>query len=278
MEIDVKVFGSRALFEYARNELEGRERDTVRLLRAQAISAVVTHDVRAPGPADLVSCASRPTVILVEVGEPDVLDRIGMLRKESERARSACVQSPLVPALLIGVCDLARLAQSSRPLPDWMADVMFAHGAEGELAQRILLAIRKNGIRTFALQCGALTLLPDSRSVMCDDAMVRLSPTEFALAELFLGRLGSVVDIGEVRKVFDLAGKSVQANNIRVAIFQFRMKIEEITGAQLQLVTVYRKGYCLRQSAARPLAPLLPTRLAAPQRPSLPQRLDAALQ
>jgi DNA-binding response OmpR family regulator len=80
---------------------------------------------------------------------------------------------------------------------------------------------------------------------------VRLTKSEFLLANLFIGRLGSVISLPELFDFFSSHGKAATQSNVRVGIFELRLKLEKLSGSALGLVSVYRRGYALRQNSCR---------------------------
>jgi DNA-binding winged helix-turn-helix (wHTH) protein len=50
----------------------------------------------------------------------------------------------------------------------------------------------------------------------------------------------------ELILLFKSTGKSTEGSNIRVTIFQLRLKLEMLTRSRYTLASVYRQGYCLR--------------------------------
>jgi DNA-binding winged helix-turn-helix (wHTH) protein len=58
--------------------------------------------------------------------------------------------------------------------------------------------------------------------------------------------MGTVIPIKDLIMLFKSSGKSTEGSNIRVTIFQLRLKLEMLTKSQYALVSVYKQGYCLR--------------------------------
>lgn len=74
-----------------------------------------------------------------------------------------------------------------------------------------------------------------------------MSEFEFRLAEFFLAKAGTTIPIARLIDFFHAAGRSGQRNNLRVAIFGLRTKLEGLTNSRVSVVAVYRQGYSLRQ-------------------------------
>ena len=77
-----------------------------------------------------------------------------------------------------------------------------------------------------------------------------LTPSEVAVAELFLSRFGSVIPLEEIQLLFKLAGRSIEGSNLRVTMFQLRFKIEALTRCRYTLTSAYGTGYVLKHGKA----------------------------
>ncbi len=91
-----------------------------------------------------------------------------------------------------------------------------------------------------------MTLVPDLRVLSYQAKAIHLTPSEFALAELFLNQMGTVIPIKDLVMLFKSSGKSTEGSNIRVTIFQLRLKLEMLTKSHFTLASVYKQGYVLR--------------------------------
>jgi DNA-binding response OmpR family regulator len=96
-----------------------------------------------------------------------------------------------------------------------------------------------------------ICLHAESHCASYENKMVRLTKSEFLLAKLFIGRLGSVISLSELFALFSSHGKAATRSNVRVGIFELRLKLEQLSGSTLGLVSVYRQGYALRQTSCR---------------------------
>ncbi|MGV3655037.1 MAG: hypothetical protein ACO1N5_12570, partial [Noviherbaspirillum sp.] len=61
---------------------------------------------------------------------------------------------------------------------------------------------------------------------------------------------------------FKSSGKSTEGSNIRVTVFQLRLKLEMLTRSQFTIVSVYKRGYCLKQKVRPPDSPEAPAAAA----------------
>ena len=132
-------------------------------------------------------------------------------------------------------------------LPEFAADWMLATSLKNEAVPRILGALRKTQVLPVSQHHAALTLIPATRTMIYENTSARLTPAEYTLLELFLSNIGSIISLQELVQTFRASGKSAEANNIRVAIYQLRLKLDTLTKSQMPLTSIYRQGYCLRQ-------------------------------
>ncbi|MDO8311159.1 MAG: winged helix-turn-helix domain-containing protein, partial [Sideroxyarcus sp.] len=113
--------------------------------------------------------------------------------------------------------------------------------------RRVLYSLRRKSILKSRLCFGPMTMIPDSRTISFAGRSAVLTRSEFALAELFLAQMGSVIPTSDLVALFKSTGKSTEGSNIRVTIFQLRLKLEMLTKSQYTLVSVYKQGYCMKQ-------------------------------
>jgi DNA-binding response OmpR family regulator len=130
--------------------------------------------------------------------------------------------------------------------PDFVADWICTPFLVSDLARRVVAALRRKNILKTKLHFGSLTLVPDLRVLSYQAKAIHLTPSEFALAELFLNQMGTVIPIMDLVMLFKSTGKSTEGSNIRVTIFQLRLKLEMLTKSHYTLASVYKQGYVLR--------------------------------
>jgi DNA-binding winged helix-turn-helix (wHTH) protein len=232
-----------------------------RLFRQEPVSWKVVPVTMELMPSDLLCFPDEPGVTLIDADDAMLMTRIaskerGMLTYMEEHS-----DLPLVPSPIIAVCRASGVLADIRDFPDFICDWASSQ-AINDLAQRIFFSLRKRNVLKTRLQSGALTLIPESRSIAFGERAARLTPTEYTLAELFLMRMGTVISFKDFVQLFKETGKSTEPNNIRVAVFQLRLKLEILTKSQVMLQSVYKKGYCLSQRAPRP-ATVMPSAMAA---------------
>lgn len=150
---------------------------------------------------------------------------------------------------LFAVVDVASAACGMGRLRNRVTEWLFADFAPEELVFRVLALLQARQLRAFRLACGSITFAPDIKSLYFGERTVHLSPSEFEVAELFFDRLGTIIPLHELVAFFEQSGKSAAMNNIRVTIFQLRLKLEQLTRSKVTIETVYRRGYVLKQCA-----------------------------
>lgn len=199
-------------------------------------SADLEVQLFAPGHAPPPDIAQRFSIRMLCAGELPLL-------------RGACA-GPLHARwdALLAVVEPGDAATASGHLADPVTEWLFAGFSPEELVFRLLALLRSRQVRSFALPGAALTFTPGVNTLHFKHSSVRLSPSEFEVAELFFERFGTVIGLGELARRFEQSGKSSAMSNIRVTVFQLRHKLEELTHGALTIDTVYRRGYVLRQA------------------------------
>lgn len=212
------------------------------------INPVVTQFDERPQVKDFLLETGRAAVILVEANDLSLIESFqSMERKELAFLGQTGSATRLAP--VIAVFDSASLLSQIRELPELIADWTFFPVEPLELARRIFSALkRKNIVKTKVLY-GALSLMSESRALLFFGNGVHLTRSEFALMELFLSQMGTVIPLTDLALLFRSTGKSTEGSNIRVTIFQLRLKLEMLTKGQYTVTSVYKQGYCLKQKS-----------------------------
>lgn len=195
---------------------------------------------------ELLSLSDAPSVVVVDASNQHQMERLALMEK---RMRAVVKSNPSIPLLLspvIAVYDDSARLSNVHDVPDLVADWVILPLDIDELTRRILASLKRKKIFSSGECFGALVLNPDTRSVSYGDLIAHLTPSEYLLMEFFLGQMGSIVPIKDLMRFFKSSGKSAEASNIRVAIFQLRLKLEILTKSRVSLVNVYRRGYALR--------------------------------
>jgi len=212
------------------------------------INATVTLFKEKPQVKDFLLETGGASVILVEATDLSLIDSLQSMERK-ELAFLGQAGSPTRLAPVIAVFESADLLSEIRELPDLVSDWTFFPIEPLELARRIFSALkRKNIVKTKVLY-GALSLLSDSRALLFFGNGVHLTRSEFSLMELFLSQMGTVIPLADLAMLFRSTGKSTEGSNIRVTIFQLRLKLEMLTKGQYTLTSVYKQGYCLKQKS-----------------------------
>jgi DNA-binding response OmpR family regulator len=230
---------------------------TTNVLRARddiewQISAI-EHQFVAP---EWVCAQNTPTVLIIDGDDPLHLRSL----QSAQGALHSLVNIHQHPAIvrcpvLLMFSSSATLAQCKN-MPEFASDWMCAGNLSAELLPRVLGAMKKAHVLPSPQHHAALTLIPGTRTMIYDDTSARLTPAEYTLLELFLSNVGSIISLQELVQTFQSSGKSAEPNNIRVAIYQLRLKLDTLTKSQMPLTSIYRQGYCLRQKLKPKTAPM----------------------
>lgn len=197
--------------------------------------------------SDWVCQQASPTVLVIDADDAALLRTL----QASQGALHHLVTTSRYPAVvrcpvILVFSSISALSQWPH-MPDFSADWMLASGLEEEWGPRILGSLRKANVLPLSQNNSALTLVPATRTMIYENTSARLTPAEYTLLELFLNNIGSIISLQELVQTFRASGKSSEANNIRVAIYQLRLKLDTLTKSQMPLTSIYRQGYCLRQ-------------------------------
>jgi DNA-binding response OmpR family regulator len=210
------------------------------LLRRAGIETSVNFTTALASPRDITITDGGFEIIVVDGNDTAQLARLADMHQNA---------APNVPVIATapGEAGLQTMAQYCRVVSDWL----FPDFGPGELAFRLLAVVTACQRRVHRLACGDITLARESRTMSLNGRLVSLSPSEVSLVEFFLNKSGQIVSLAELVDFFEGTGKSSAMNNIRVAIYQLRLKLEELSKFDLTIATVYRQGYVLRQAYAR---------------------------
>ncbi len=117
--------------------------------------------------------------------------------------------------------------------------------AAEELTARLEAIVRRAPVaRPTVLEAGSLTLDPASHEVRRGGVEIALRPKEFSLLELFMRRIGEVLDRGEILdRAWDMHFDGM-SNVVDVHVRALRAKIDKPFGCE-SIETVWRVGYRL---------------------------------
>jgi DNA-binding winged helix-turn-helix (wHTH) protein len=198
--------------------------------------------------ADNLLCyPDRPSALVIDTEDPALVDRLQIMEK---RELGFMKDPPFVPIVLAPLVLVFRSHSSLADMaefPDFVSDWVCAPFTFSDLLRRVVVSLKRKNILKTRLRFGPLTLIPETRTAGFEGRTIHLTPSEFSLAELFMNQMGSVIPIKDLIALFKSTGKSTEGSNIRVTIFQLRLKLEMLTQSAMTLASVYKQGYCLKQ-------------------------------
>lgn len=249
MNINLKVVGE-SLYLLLSRELKALNTAFYKLSRqSEAVEVSVTLLADKPQADDLLHSPENPSILLIDAADLSLIEKIQAMEKKELLFMKDPMCLPLVMSPLITIFPAHAALADVREFPDLVSDWMFMPVHLPELARRILCALRRKNILKTKLRFGSLTLVPESRVIAYLGHTMHLTRSEFALAEMFLGQMGSVIPLSDLVLLFKSTGKSTEGSNIRVTIFQLRLKLEMLTKGLFTVASVYKRGYCLKQKA-----------------------------
>lgn len=186
-------------------------------------------------------------VVLIEADDMRIIDHLWVMSNREFLGMSASQNHLSAPAPLIMFLpeDLpaAELLEMPSVVSDWVI-----RPSMHETVRRIFSSLNRFHRFHAEVTGGRLTLVTESRLLCFNTESVQLTPSEVAVAELFLHHFGSVIPLEEILLLFKLAGRSTEGSNIRVTMFQLRFKIEAVSRCQFTLTNAYSEGYVLRHA------------------------------
>lgn len=247
MDVELKIIGDR-LFHALTEQLPILNEVFQKICRH--ISPIVVHLTQLGerrNIADMILRNDKSSIVLMQVNNSSSIETL----QASERKELMLLRSELGTLLrvapIIAVMDSEKVINDTRDMPEIVADWIFGPIDLTEMAHRIYAVLKRKNLLKARLHFGALTLLSEMRTILFFGKSMHLTRSEFALAELFLSQMGSVIPFSDLVLLFRSTGKSTEGSNIRVTIFQLRLKLEMVTKGQYTLVSVYKQGYCLKQ-------------------------------
>lgn len=199
---------------------------------------------------DLRSTPGRVSVVLLEACDTQVIDELWSLTSRDYDAIANDRRDARQPMPVILVFERELPTSQLVELPAVVTDWVNGLDAMQDLARRVFAALRRQPQLATDMDGARLSLMAGSRRLCHADASMPLTPSEVAVAELFLSRFGSVIPLEEIQLLFKLAGRSTEGSNVRVSMFQLRFKIEALTHCQYTLSSAYGLGYVLRHGKA----------------------------
>jgi DNA-binding response OmpR family regulator len=229
-------------------ELELRSAITHLSRDTEAVFPILLKLQDKPQITELLLVEGGASLIIVEANDLCLIDSLQSIEKKELAVLNQVGQvARLAP--LVAVFSSPEVLSDVRDLPELISDWVFLPIQPCELARRIFSALKRKNIIRAKLLYGALSLNADSRSLQFFEKSIHMTRSEYALLELFLSQMGTVIPLTDLAMLFRATGKSTEGSNIRVTIFQLRLKLEMLTKGQYTVVSVYKQGYCLKQKA-----------------------------
>jgi len=195
---------------------------------------------------ELVFQQGAPTVLIVDAEDTALLSNLQNSQAALQHLINVSRHPKLIRCPIILVFNSPATLSQYQGLPEFAADWILAASLPTEVLPRIIGALKRAQALPSVQRHASLTLIPTTRTMIYENTSARLTPAEYTLLELFLGNIGSIISLQELVQTFRASGKSTEANNIRVAIYQLRLKLDTLTKSQMPLTSIYRQGYCLR--------------------------------
>ncbi len=200
--------------------------------------------------ACLENTNSYATIALIEADDAQVINQLWAISNRDYHALTLQhpTENPFVPVILAVRRELptAQLLAMPAIVTDWVN----GHDAMQDLARRVYAALKRRPPLAGESDSMRLSLHIESRRLCYVGDAIQLTPSEVAVAELFLTHFGSTIPLDAIQLLFKLSGRSIEGSNVRVTMFQLRFKIEALTHCQYTLTSAYGHGYVLKHGKA----------------------------
>lgn len=194
----------------------------------------------------LLAQVDEPSVFLLEAADHKVLTSIAEMELQTNASLQVNTVTLPMFAPIVLVFSAANRLPDNFDFPALVSDWVVKPVVFADLACRLFTALKKKKMLQSSMHFGPISLTPVLRMMTFERKTIKLTPSELILAEFFFSQMGTIVSAQALSLFFESKAKSTQANNIRVAVFQLRLKVEGLTGGRVTLVNIYKKGYCLR--------------------------------
>lgn len=187
------------------------------------------------------------TVVLLDADDSSIIDHLWIISNREFMGMTAAQNHLNAPAPLIMFLPEDLPTTELLEMPPVVSDWVTAPSMH-ETVRRIFSSLNRFHRFHAEVTGGKLTLVAESRMLCFSNESIQLTPSEVAVAELFLYHFGSVIPLEDILLLFKLSGRSTEGSNIRVTMFQLRFKIEAVSRCQFTLISAYGEGYVLRHA------------------------------
>jgi len=248
MRIILKIMGQSLYANLAREMASLNSAFPRRYKQGKAIDWQLVLLNHLPQAEDLANQATALVIVVVDAADQNIVDHLRTIERQEFLYINNLPAYPHGIAPVIVLFQQDALKPEVMELPDIISDWMIAPFSMHDLALRMFTSLRRKQMLQAEMRFGALTLLPESRRLCYYSDSTHLTPSELAVAELFLHHFGSVILLEDIVLMFKLSGRSTEGSNIRVTMFQLRFKIEALTRCKFTLLSIYNEGYALRHT------------------------------
>lgn len=214
MDVELKIVGDR-LYQALSENLPVLNAVFEKICRhISPIVARVTNLGERRSISDMLLQSDKTSIVLIQVNNLSSIDALqASERKELMLLRSESGALVRLSPVIV-VLESEKVLRDTRDMPDIIADWIFEPIDFSELARRIYAVLKRKNLLKARLHFGALTLLSEMRTILFFGKSMHLTRSEFALAELFLSQMGSVIPFSELVLCF-----ARLENRPRVVIF-----------------------------------------------------------
>ena len=209
------------------------------LIRALRNAGYATDSVLDGRAADSALMTQQFDLLILDIGMPG-LDGFQVLKRARERKID-------VPVLILTALDAVE--NRVKGLDLGADDYLVKPFELTELEARVrALTRRARGNAGTVITHGEMTFDPKVRIASLRGQPLDLSAREIALLEIFLARVGRVVNKEQIIDLLCQWGEEVSANAVEVYVHRLRKKLEP---ANIRLSTLRGLGYCLEKPVNR---------------------------
>jgi DNA-binding response OmpR family regulator len=189
-----------------------------------------------------------PDVLLMSGEGTSAIQELERIQASARLSMSASFPSSVRVPIVMVFSSWSALT-TVQEFPELVSDWVVTPVCVPDLVRRIIRSLKRQQLLGSTLSFGELSLSRRTHLASYGAKTSKLTPSESMLLEIFIDHAGSVVSFDRLVSIFAGAGKSPEPNNIRVAMFQLRLKLEMLTRSHITLINIYKQGYCLRYRA-----------------------------